>query len=135
MAAAAGQLEIIGTPPYIGSWSAVGLPGFVPAILSRWQRNFGRLPAKFVLVACPQVEINAIGGLPSRVSELTDSRVRVQQFTGCHRPYLAILLLGDDAEQRREEIQPLLPWSEGYDVALDEGNTRLRFIEAFEDRD
>lgn len=135
MTATAGQLEIIGLPPYIGSWSAVGLPGFVHTLFSRWQRNFGKLPAQFILVACPQVEINTIGGLPTRVTELTDSRVRVQQFTGCHKPYLAILLLGDDAELRREEIQPLLPWSEGYRVDHNSETTRLRFIEAIEDSD
>ena len=129
------QLEIIGLPPYIGSWSAVGLPGFIFAILNRWQRNYGKLPSRFVLVACPQVEINAIGGLPSRVRELTDSRVRVQHFTGCHKPYLVILLLGEDAEVRREEIQKLLSWSEGYHVEFMDGMTRLRFIEAIEEHD
>ena len=60
------QLEIIGQPPYIGSWSAVRLPGFIIKVLDRWQRNFGRLPTQFALVACPQVEVNAIGGLPAR---------------------------------------------------------------------
>ncbi len=94
-----------------------------------------RLPSQFVMVACPQVEINAIGGLPSRVRELTDSRVRIQHFTGCHKPYLVILLLGEDAEARREEIQKLLSWSEGYHVELMDGMTRLRFIEAIEEND
>ena len=134
MATSRDPLEIVGLPPYISSWSAVGLPGFIMSVLNRWQRNYGELPAKFVLLACPQVEINAMGGLPVRVSELTDCRVRVQQFTGCHRPYLVILLLGDDAEERREAIQPLLPWSEGYHVALSENSTQLHFVAAVEDR-
>lgn len=128
-------LEIIDLPPYVGSWSAVGLPGFTNGILNRWQRNYGSLPSQFVLVACPQVEINAIGGLPSRVRELTDARVRIQHFTGCHRLYLVILLLGNDAEARREEIQKLLSWSEGYHVEHTDGRTRLRFIEAIEETD
>jgi len=135
MTTTSSRLEITGLPPYIGCWSAVGLPGFAFAILNRWQRNYGTLPSRFVMVACPQVEINALGGLPSRVIELTDSRVRLQHFTGCHRPYLVILLLGDDAEQRREEIQKFLPWSEGYDVNLMNGTTQLEFIEAIEDID
>jgi len=130
-----GQLEIIGLPPYIGSWSVVGLPGFTFAVLDRWQRNYGRLPSRFELVACPQVEIDANGGLPSRVRELTDSRVRIQHFTGCHKLYLVILLFGEDAEVRREEIQTLLSWSEGYHVECMDGMTRLRFIEATEDND
>jgi len=71
----------------------------------------------------------------ARVIELTDSRVRLQHFTGCHRPYLVILLLGEDAERRREEIQKFLPWSEGYEVNLMNGTTRLEFIEAVEDID
>jgi hypothetical protein len=44
-------------------------------------------------------------------------------------------LLGVDAEQRREEIQKLLPWFEGYDVNLMNRTTRLELIEAFEDID
>lgn len=129
------HLEITGLPPYVGSWSAVGLPGFVIKVLNRWQRNFGRLPARFTLVACPQVEINAVGGLPNRVRELTDSRVRILHFTGCHKPYLIILLFGEDAEVRRAEIQQLLSWSEGYDVEFIDGTARLRFIEATEEND
>ena len=129
------QLEIVGLPPYIGSWSVVSLPGFAHGVINRWQRNLGSLPSQFVLIACPQVEVNAIGGLPSRVRELTNARVRIQHFTGCHKLYLVILLLGDDAEVRREEIQKLLSWSEGYQVELSNGMPRLQFIEAIEEND
>lgn len=129
------QLEITGVPPYIGSWSAVGLPGFIIKVLKRWQRNYGSLPSQFMLVACPQVEVNAIGGLPARVRELTDSRVRLLHFTGCHKPYLIILLFGDDAEARRAEIQPWLAWSEGYHAKVKSGVIRLQFIDAIEDID
>ena len=135
MASAPQNMEIIDQPPYIGSWSAVGLPGFIIKVLNRWQRNFGELPEQFTLVACPLVEINAIGGLPSRVRELTDSRVRILHFTGCHKPYLIILLLGDDAEARRAEIQKRLAWSEGYQVDFQDGMARLRFVEAVEEND
>ena len=135
MASTSEQLEILEQPNYIGSWSVAGVPGFVVAVLNRWQRNRGKLPSQFLLVACPQVEVYASGGLPSRVRELTDSRVRIQHFTGCHKPYLVILLLGEDAELRREEIQNLLAWSDGYQVELMGGLTRLRFIDAVEEND
>jgi hypothetical protein len=129
------QLEITGLPPYIGSWSAVRLPGFIIKVLNRWQRNYGSLPSQFMLVACPQVEVNAVGGLPARVRELTDSRVRLLHFTGCHKPYLIILLFGDDAEARRAEIQSWLAWSEGYQVQVRDGLIHLRFIDAIEEID
>jgi hypothetical protein len=129
------QPEITGLPPNIGSWSAVGIPGFVMGVLKRWQRDLGRLPQRFVLVACPKVEVNAIGGLPSRVRELTSPRQRLQHFTGCHKPYLVILLEGEDADARREEIQRWLSWSEGYQVEYLEGLPQLRFIAAIEERD
>ena len=129
------QLEITGLPSNVGSWSAVSIPGFLFAVLKRLQRHLGRLPARFVLVACPQVEVNAVGGLPSRVRELTNPCQRLQHFTGCHKPYLVIFLVGEDAEARREEIQKWLSWSEGYQVEFTDGTPRLRFIEAIEERD
>jgi hypothetical protein len=129
------QLEITGLPPYVGSWSVAGIPNFVTSVLNRWQRNYGRLPPRFLLLACPQVEVNAAGGLPRRVRELTDPRVRILHFTGCHKPYLVIILLGADAELRREEIQQQLAWSEGYAVEFAEGMTRLEFLDAIEQPD
>ncbi|MGB5455101.1 MAG: hypothetical protein WBO18_03900 [Gammaproteobacteria bacterium] len=120
-------------PAYVQSWSAVKLPGFVTAVLDNWRRNFGELPDSFSLVACPQAEINANGGLPGRVIELTDSRVRIKQFTSCHRLYLVILIMGQDAEERREQIQQYLSWSEGYDVEIHNGVPQLRFVEAVEE--
>ncbi len=129
------QLEISGVPPYVRAWSAVGLPGFIVKVLDRWQRNFGKLPSQFVLLACPQVEINAIGGLPSQVRELTDSRVRMLHFTGCHKPYQIFLLFGESLETRREEIQKRLPWSESYQVEFTNSMAHLRFIEAIEEQE
>jgi hypothetical protein len=127
------QPEITGLPPNVGSWSAVSIPGFITSVLGRWQRELGRLPVRFVLVACPKVEVNAIGGLPPRVRELTSPRQRLQHFTGCHKPYLVILLEGEDADARRDEIQRRLSWSEGYQVECTDGSPRLRFIEAIEE--
>jgi hypothetical protein len=126
-------LEITGLPVYIASWSVASVPGFILSVLDRWQRNHGRLPSHFKLVACPQLEINENGGLPSRVRELTDARIRVKHLTSCNKPYLVILLFDEDAEARREEIQNLLSWSEGYHVDLMDGMTKLQFIDAIED--
>lgn len=128
--------EVIGLPPNVGSWSAIGIPGFVAGAVNRWVREQGRLPPQFVLIACPNVEINANGGLPIRVRELTNPRHRLQHFTGCHKPYLVIFLEGEDAEARRDEIQKWLAWSEGYQVdCTDTGAPRLHFIEAIEELD
>jgi hypothetical protein len=129
------QPNIIGLPANVGSWSAIGIPGFVTGALDRWMRDQGELPAHFVLIACPKVEVNAIGGLPSRVRDLTNPRHRLQHFTGCHKPYLVIFLEGEDAEARREEIQKWLAWSEGYRVDCTAGGAQLRFIDAVEELD
>lgn len=129
------QLEIEGIPPYVESWSAASIPGFIPAVLGRWRHNCGALPPRFVMVVCPQVEINARGGLPDRVRELTNPRLRFLHFTGCHKPYVVLLYTGDDAEEWRVEVQRLLSWSEGYQAELTAGMTRLKFIEAIEERD
>ena len=129
------QLEIEGIPPYVQSWSAAGIPGFIPAVLDRWRHNCGELPTRFIMVVCPQVEINARGGLPDRVRELTNPRLRFLHFTGCHKPYVVLLYTGDNAEEWRAEVQPLLSWSEGYQAKLMAGMTRLKFIEAIEERD
>jgi hypothetical protein len=129
------QLEILGQPTYVASWSVAGIPGFIQTALARWQRNHGRLPDRFVLVACPQVEINVLGGLPVPVRELTSPRLRFQHFTGCHKPYLVMLLFGEDAGARREAVQKMLSWSEGYQVECEDRTVRLRFIEAIEERE
>jgi hypothetical protein len=109
------------------------IPGFVPAVLRRWQRAHGPLPTRFVMVMCPQVEINAMGGLPPEVIELTDPRLRCRHFTGCHRPYFVMLFVGADAEARRRRIQGLLSWSEGYGVEIDRQSIKLEFAGAAEE--
>lgn len=135
MQAIAQPLEIEGVPPYVASWSAASIAGFIPAVLERWQRSAGELPNRFVMVVCPQVEINARGGLPDRVRELTSPRQRYLHFTGCSKPYVVLLYSGDDPEAWRAEVQPLLAWSEGYQAELTPEVTRLKFIEAIEEFD
>ena len=129
------QLEIQGVPPYVASWSAASIPGFVPAVLDRWRRNHGELPARFTMVMCPKVEVNAVGGLPAGVVQRTNPRLRMQHFTGCHKPYVVLFHAGEDAEQWRSEVQQLLSWSEGYAAESVDGLTTLQFIEAVEERD
>jgi hypothetical protein len=129
------QLEIDGIPPYVESWSAASIPGFIPAVLDRWRRNCDELPTRFVMVVCPQVEVNAMGGLPDRVRNLTNPRLRFLHFTGCHKPFVVLLYIGDDAEQWRAKVQRLLSWSESYQAELTAGITRLKFIEAIEECD
>lgn len=129
------QFEIQGVPPYVASWSAASIPGFIPAVLDRWQRNFGELPARFTLVMCPKVEINAVGGLPAGVMRRTNPRLRMQHFTGCHKPYLVLFHAGEGAEEWRREVQGLLAWSEGYAAESVDGVTRLRFVDAVEERE
>ena len=135
MQAVSRQFEIQGIPPYVASWSVVAIPRFIPTVLDRWRRNYGELPHQFVMVLCPQVEINAIGGLPRRIRELTNPRFRMQHFTGCHKPYMVLIHAGETADAWREEVQTLLSWSEGYQVEITEEMTRLRFIDAVEEQD
>jgi hypothetical protein len=130
-----GKVEITGIPAHVESWSVARIPGFVSAVLDRWQREYGALPSRFTMVMCPQVEIDARGGLPPKVYELTDARLRCQQFTGCHKPYRVIIFTGEDALQRRAEVQQQLSWSEGYEVHVTAGAIRLVFAEAVEEAD
>lgn len=128
-------VDIIGLPPHIASWCVAQVPGFVPAILKRWLRAHPDLPDRFQLVMCPVAEVNAYGGMPARIHELTDPRLTCQHFTGCSRPYYAMIFTGDDAQARRAEIQTLLPWSEAYAVTIDDERVRLDLVDAIEDID
>lgn len=127
------QLEISGIPPHVESWSAVNIPGFILAVLDRWRQNGGSVPERFVMVVCPQVEVDAMGGLPDRVRELTNARQRFLHFTGCHKPYVVLFYAGNDAEAWRMEVQRLLSWSEGYQARLTAEIARLEFIDAVEE--
>lgn len=129
------KVDIQGLPPYVESWAVAKVEGFVPAILKRWLRSHPDLPTEFYLVLCPVAEVNTQGGLPARVHLLTDPRLTCRHFTGCSRPYYAMIFTGQDAETRRAEIQTLLPWSESYAVDITLDPIRLTFIEASEDID
>jgi hypothetical protein len=77
--------------------------------------------------------VNAVGGLPSRVVELTDPRLRCRHFTGCHKPYFVVFLVGEDAEQQLAAVQNLLSWSESYRVQIGADAVRLTFVDATEE--
>lgn len=126
-------LDINGLPPHVASWCVAKVPGFVPAILQRWLRAHPDLPERFQLVMCPVAEINAYGGIPARVHELTDPRLTCRHFTGCSRPYYALLFTGADADARRAEIQRLLPWSEAYAVSVGADRVCLDLLDATEE--
>ncbi len=135
MAATFDSVEIRDVPVYVESWTVAKIPGFVAAVLNRWQREHGELPARFHMAMCPQVEINAMGGLPSRVRELTDPRLTCRHFTGCHKPYLVVIFVGEDADARRQQAQELLSWSEGYAVEKTESAVQLTFAGCTEEVD
>jgi len=121
------QLEVTGIPVHVESWSVARIPGFVLAVLNRWQREYGRLPSRFHMAMCPQVEINARGGIPPQVHGLTDPRLTCRHFTGCHKPYFVVIFSGEDSAQRCQAAQDLLSWSEGYEVEIAPESVRLRF--------
>ncbi len=129
------NVEIQGLPPYVESWAVAKVAGFVPAILKRWLRSHPDLPTEFYLVMCPVAEVNTLGGLPARVHLLTDPRLTCRHFTGCSRPYYAMIFTGPDADARRAEMQTLLPWSESYTVDIKKDPLQLIFIDASEDID
>ncbi len=129
------QVEITDVPSHVQSWSVARISGFVPAVLSRWQREFGELPEHFHLVVCPQVEINARGGVPPEVHTISDPRLTCRHFTGCHKPYFVALFTGTGSAARSHRAQELLAWSEAYGVELTPSAIRLRLEGYSEDLD
>lgn len=132
MSGSARQVEVVGLPAHVAAWSVARIPGFVSAVIDRWEREHGALPSVFSVTLCPQAELNAMGGLPEGLHALTDPRLRCRHFTGCHRPYLVVLFTGPDAEERRAAAQALLPWSEGYRATLGDDRLTLEFAGASE---
>jgi len=130
-----GKVDVTDVPPYVEIWSVAKIPNFMSAVLGRWQRDHGELPPRFYVTMCPQVEVNAIGGLPPRVIALTDPRLRCHHFTGCHKPYFVVFFVGEDADERQAEVQSVLSWSESYRVDIGNDAVRLSFVDATEDAD
>ena len=127
------RVEVVDVPVHVQSWNVAKIPGFVLAVLSRWQPAHGDLPEMFYLTMCPQVEINPLGGLPRRVVELTDPRLTCRHFTGCNKPYFVVIFAGEDAQTCQQEVQERLPWSESYEAQITASALRLTFSGASED--
>jgi hypothetical protein len=103
------KVDIKGLPPYVESWAVAKVAGFVPAILKRWLRSHPDLPTEFYLVMCPVAEVNTQGGLPARVHLLTDPRLTCRHFTGCSKPYYAMIFTGPDADALALRCRPYYP--------------------------
>ena len=126
------RVQIEGAPAYVTAWSAAAIPGFVPAVLRRWQREYGELPRPLYITLCPQVEINAAGGLPDIAVELSDARMRCRQFTGCHKPYFVMFFTGAAAAEHQAQAGRALAWSESYYLDIGADRLRLEFQDATE---
>jgi hypothetical protein len=126
------RVTIEGLPDHVEAWSAAAIPGLVPAVLRRWRREYGPLPEPLFITLCPQVEINAGGGLPAVAVELSDARLRCLQFTGCHKPYFVMLFTGTDAAEDQLRAGQALAWSESYRVHRHAQRLGLEFRDATE---
>jgi hypothetical protein len=119
------RLEVIGSPP---PWSVTGVDRFVVAVIQRAEREGGALPARFHMSMCPWGERNAVHGGAMEWHDVMDPRYRLVHFTGCGRPYLVVLLVGEGAEQRQRKAAQYLPWSEHFQVEIGDERIRLRFL-------
>jgi hypothetical protein len=124
------QCRVEGTPP---PWSVTEVNKFVIGALDRVQRDGEGLPEHFLLSICPWGERNALGGTPPQVQEVIDPRLRLVHFTGCGRPYLIALFIGEDAATRQETAMRYLPWSEHFAVACRDGQAVLEYLGCTED--
>lgn len=120
------HFDIQGSPP---PWSVTVVDKFVVSSLQRAQREGGALPHQFRMTMCPWGERNAMGDARNTVQSVTDPRLRIVHFTGCSRPYLVVLFVGEDASRDQEVMMRCMPWSEHYEVELDgAGRIALRYV-------
>lgn len=119
------RFEIIGTPP---PWSVTLVDKFVTGALGRIVDQGGRLPTEFRISFFPWGEHNAMGGTPEAVREIMDPRLRLVHFTGCGRPYLVVVFIGDKAAGDQEIARCQLPWSEHYRAQDGGDQLTLEFI-------
>lgn len=120
------RFDILGSPP---PWSVTAVDKFVVSSLQRAQREGGALPQQFHMSMCPWGERNAMGEAWSTAQTVIDPRFRIVHFTGCSRPYLVVLFVGEDAPQHQQVIMRYTPWSEHYEVELDvNGTILLRYL-------
>lgn len=129
------KTDVHGIPVYVESWAAALVPNLVSTALGRWEREYEKLPESFYMLICPQVEINARGGLPADIHEYIDPKLTCRQFTGCLKPYFIALFMHQSAEDRCLKTQQLLAWSEAYKVKIKDGDVILNFVACTEELD
>lgn len=122
--------EVSGSPP---PWSVTGVDKFIVSVIQRAERQGGVLPEEFFMSLCPWGERNAVGGGTVELRDVMDPRFRLVHFTGCGRPYLVVILTGDDAVKRQQIAMRHLPWSEHYQARLHEGVIQLAFVAEVEE--
>jgi hypothetical protein len=126
------SVQVEGQPP---PWSVTGVDKFLVGALQRVQREGAALPPRFYMSLCPWGERNALGGTPAPVQEILDPRLRLVHFTGCGRPYLVALFIGDDAAARQQTAMQHLPWSEHLAVTRRDEQVRARYLGCTEEVD
>lgn len=120
------RFVIVGSPP---PWSVTAVDKFVVSSLQRAQREGGALPRQFRMSMCPWGERNAMGEAWGMAQAVIDPRFRIVHFTGCSRPYLVVLFVGEDAARDQDVMKRYMPWSEHYEVELaGKGTIALRFV-------
>ncbi|MCB1875204.1 MAG: hypothetical protein KDH88_04440 [Chromatiales bacterium] len=117
--------EIVGTPP---PWSVTLVDKFVVGALERVVDQGGELPERFRISFFPWGEHNAMGGTPEEVREVMDPRLRLVHFTGCGRPYLVVIFIGEKAENDQAVARCQLPWSEHFLGMREGGKLTLEFL-------
>ena len=123
------SFQVDGSPP---PWTVTRIDKFVVSALKQAERIGGELPDHFHLTFCPWGERNAIGGTPLAISEGADPRFRLVHFTGCGRPFLTALFIGEDAAARQQRVIRYLPWAEHYAVHIRDEVAAMRFVAATE---
>jgi hypothetical protein len=118
------RCRIEGTVP---PWSVTSVHNFVVGALNRAQRDAWALPGQFRLSICPWGERNILGGTPTQVQEVINPRLRLVHFTGCGRPYLLILFVGEDAAAHQQIAMQYLPWSEHFSVTCHDNEAALDY--------
>jgi len=122
--------EVSGSPP---PWSVTGVDKFMVSVIERAEREGGDLPESFFVSLCPWGERNAVGRGAVELRDVMDPRFRLVHFTGCGRPYLVVVLTGDDAAKRQQIAMKYLPWSEHYRARLRGGVIELVFVAEVEE--
>jgi len=117
--------EVLGDAP---PWSVTKVDKFLPGVFARAEHEGAALPEAFHISMCPWGEHNTVRGSAEHWHDVMDPRFRLVHFTGCGRPYLVVMFIGEEARRRQTVAARHLPWSEHYRVELDAQTARLHFL-------